>query len=109
MNAPLKHNTDLSLVFLDCLDKVGRHDLVAINPESGALSCATFGHDEPEALRRWIDERQGRLNLYLSVNAARDSAAKHERLDKQNIGALRAVVADVDCKKTRDGTPGAPL
>jgi hypothetical protein len=106
-------NTDMAMGFLEGLDKYGRHDLVAINPylPGGDVECATFLPCQRTEMRAWIDGRQGKCNLYTSVNRARDAAPKNERLhgdDKKKnqlstIGYLRAIVVDIDPAKIKDG------
>src|SRR5450759_585161 len=78
MTAPVP-NTDLAVLFLVGLDKYGRHDLVAINPyvPGGDVECATFLSNQRAEMRAWIDARQGKRNLYTSVNQARDDAPKN--------------------------------
>ena len=103
-----KPNTDLSLAFLDILDKNGRHDLCAIHPDlpngaSGKLEAATFLPDDHGDLREWIDAQQGKRNVYVSVNRARDDESVDWRLSKDDIGVIRAIYADIDPKKVGGG------
>jgi Protein of unknown function (DUF3987) len=103
-----KPNTDLSLAFLDILDKNGRHDLCAIHPDlpngvSGKLEAATFLPDDHGDLREWIDAQQGKRNVYVSVNRARDDESVDWRLSKDDIGVIRAIYADIDPKKVSGG------
>src|SRR5437867_334037 len=103
-------NTDLAIAFLDTLDPYpdARWDLAAIDPVAGAIECATFLRRDREKMRRWIDMRQGKKNLYTSVNRARDDAPHNVRLnqkDHQHIGMIRAIVADIDPKKIKEGDP----
>jgi Protein of unknown function (DUF3987) len=112
MTAPVP-NTDTAVAFLVGLDKDGRHDLVAINPYvlGGDVECATFLPNQCGEMRAWIDARQGKRNLYTSVNQARDDAPKNKRLrgeDKKKnqsstIGYLRAIVVDIDPTKIKGG------
>src|SRR5262249_16342460 len=103
-------NTDLAMGFLEGLDPRGRHDLVAIDPDlpngaAGKIECATFLPKEREKMRTWIDARQGKKNLYESVNRARDDATHNVRLSQKEIGYIRAIVADVDVPKIKGGDP----
>jgi hypothetical protein len=101
-------NTNVAVAFLRGLDPKGRHDLVAINPylEEGhpdKIEAATFLADEHDKMRVWINARQGRKNLYTSVNRARDDAPRNKRLSAENIGMIRAIVADIDPSKIKGG------
>lgn len=116
MNAPfpIKPNTEVALAFLQGLDLHGRHDLVAIDPllpkgAPGKIECATFFPGEWEQMRRWLDARQGRKNLYTSVNQARDDVPRNKRLSgptEQNprgdFAMIRGLVADIDAAKIDD-------
>ena len=64
-----QHDTDAAIDFLIDLDPEGRHDLAALDPNTpGKPDCATFLPAEHKKMRRWIEARQGKLNLYSSVN-----------------------------------------
>jgi hypothetical protein len=89
-------NTALAMGFLDGLDPSGRHDLAAINPETERIECATFLPNEREKAARWVDVRQGKVNLYVSVNRARKDAPRDKRLSGNDIAAIRAITADID-------------
>jgi hypothetical protein len=105
-------NTDLAMVFLNELDphSDARWDLVAINPEPpkgalGKIECATFLRQDLEKMRRWIDQRQGKKNLYTSVHRARPEVPHNVRLNHKTgkqIGKLRAIPGDIDVKKIKD-------
>jgi hypothetical protein len=101
-------NTDLAVGFLNARPAQYRHDLAAIDPVSGRIEAATFtavqGGKEPwHNARRWIDARQGKVNLYYSVNAAKPDAPLNQRLNKERVGTLHAIVADLDPSKVKGG------
>jgi hypothetical protein len=99
-------DTNLALGFLDGLDSCGRHDLVAIHPDSGRVECVTvLFPNEREKARRWIDARQGKANLYASVNRARDDVSRDKRLSGEDIGLIRAIPVDMDVPKLKGGEP----
>jgi hypothetical protein len=89
-------NTDMALGFLDGLDSSGRHDLATFEPPD----CATFFFpNEREEARRWIEARQGKKSIYVSVNRGRENAPRDKRLnheERKEIGSVRAIVADID-------------
>jgi Protein of unknown function (DUF3987) len=95
-------NTDLAVAFLSALDGKGRHDLTAIRPKGG-IETATFTARTLESARRWIDARQGVANLYYSVNGANPDAPFNNKLKKEHIGFIRAVVIDLDPVKVKGG------
>jgi hypothetical protein len=99
-------NTELALAFLDILDPKGRHDLFAIHPDlkerqPGKTEASTFLADERADTRDWINEEQGRRNIYYTVNQAKDFESLEQRLKKSDIGQIRAIVADVDAAPQR--------
>jgi AAA domain len=106
---PNQHDTEVAVEFLDDLDSNGRHDLTAMNPDKRTLDNATFVFPEDRdngKAASWIEERQGRLNLYLSVNRACDSASPNTRLnynERKEIGWIRAIVSDIDVPKKKGG------
>jgi hypothetical protein len=94
-------NTDLAIAVLNGLDSNGRHDLATFDPPD----CATFFFpNDCEKARRWIDARQGKTNLYVSVNRARKEAPSDKRLSGKDIATIRAIVADIDIPKKGDST-----
>jgi Protein of unknown function (DUF3987)/RepB DNA-primase from phage plasmid len=102
-------NTELAVAFLvDVVAKTGRIDLGAINPDlpnkhPDKLDAATFFPNQPEKIRKWITERQGKLNLYVSPNQARDDARPNWRLSESSVGFIRAIYADIDPVKLAEG------
>lgn len=76
--------------------------LTSIVPD-GRTSTETFrGTDAGvESMRRWIDARQGRENIYFTVNAVFGEV--ESKPNKGAISAVRAVHVDVDPR------PGEPL
>src|SRR5690242_7243144 len=81
---PKKYDTDAAIEFLMDLDHDGRHDLAAIDPDTGKLECATFLANEKDQMRQWIEARQGKgVNLYASVNRARNDAPRNVRLNHE--------------------------
>jgi hypothetical protein len=99
-------DTDHAIAFLQWLDGDGRHDLAVIDPNSPGIKAATFlSPVQWDLVRAWIDERQGRKNLYTSVNSASANAPVGQRLSAADIGHIRAIVLDVDPKKIKGGDP----
>jgi hypothetical protein len=98
-------DTEASLCFLDTWTT--RHDLAAIDPDlpkaPGKIECATFHFpNEREKAKRWIEAWQGKRNLYVSVNRAREDAPRNKRLNhkkEKEIGLIRAITADIDIPK----------
>lgn len=82
--------------FLRHLDPFGRHNLVAIDPEERKPpEGRTFARQDWQAIATWIDERDGRWNLYFSVNEPTHDAP-HKKLTKSDIGTIRALCVDAD-------------
>lgn len=76
-----------------------RVNLVAIIPDRGASSGIT---DVLESVRvaDFIDQHNGRQNLYFTVNAPADDAPD-KKLTKNHIKSIRAVYADLDPVKDK--------
>jgi len=92
-------------MFLAGLDAEGRHDLFAIDANARTTEAATFLVADGEEMRTWIDERQGRKNLYVSVNRAKEDAPLDRRLNKASVGVIRAITLDIDPVKRKGGDP----
>ncbi|WP_457941267.1 AAA family ATPase [Mesorhizobium sp. 10J20-29] len=91
--------------FLHELDPTGWHNLVALDPTQDIappVAAQTFAPGEFDAMAKWIDERDGELNLYYSVNEPRPRSP-HKKLAAGDIGAIRAVVADIDLPALAQG------
>ncbi|GGE19935.1 hypothetical protein GCM10011390_43990 [Aureimonas endophytica] len=87
--------------FLRALDPDGWHNLVAINPMTGHIQARTFAPGDWSRIDEWIRAFAGELNIYYSANEP-IAGAPDRKLGKSDIGALRAIFADVD---PADGVP----
>jgi len=108
--AKIETRTDVAVNILWNLDPAGRHDLAAIDPllpvgHPAKIEAATFAPSQRDAATAWIEARQGRKNLYTSVNRAAANAAVNARLRKKDIGTLLAISLDIDPKKIKGGDP----
>ncbi|WP_374300958.1 hypothetical protein, partial [Paracoccus sp. (in: a-proteobacteria)] len=81
--------------FLNWLDPIGTHNLVAIDPETGAIEARTFPQPDPSAIAAWVDTRAGRLNIYYTANEVRSDLGARKPT-KADITAIRAIYADMD-------------
>lgn len=94
MSAPTP-NTDAALNFLDHMfDHGAMRHRVAIS-ETGKVTARSFGPMEREAGRGWIEERQGKANLYYSVNALKPSG-RNRKATKQDVARALHLHGDVD-------------
>jgi hypothetical protein len=85
----------IALAFLERLDPHGVHALSAIPVEGGPPVSRTFLPAERGHIPEWVNARNGRMNLYYSVNEPRADLGPH-RAKKSDIVALRALHVDVD-------------
>lgn len=91
-------NTDAALEFLRAFAPNGPWMLGAIDPENPAdVKTAVFSPEVGNAARKWLDERQGRLNLYYLVNET-----KGNRRRKEDVTAARALHVDLDPRVSED-------
>src|SRR5690625_801552 len=84
-----------AIELLKLLDRDGRHNLVAIHPVTGVVTGRTFPPRAGAEIEAWMRKRNGKEDLYCSVNEPRPDAPD-KKLTKDDIGAIRAVVADLD-------------
>jgi len=92
--APAEHAADFLLRFRPA----GRVNLAAIAPDVAGVEGHNFALPaEADAMRAWIDARNGKANLYFCPNEPR-ADAPHSKLRKEHIGAIHAVYTDHDPK-----------
>jgi len=101
---PNELDTREAVDFLRKLDPHGRHNLVAIEPETGSISGRTFEPGQFPEMQSWIDGHNGHSNCYFSVNEPR-AGVPHSKLRKCDIVAVRALHVDIDPR--RDADPDA--
>jgi hypothetical protein len=102
----LRGNTDEAIAFIKWhFGQTKPLHLVAIWPDSDHIEGKFFGRFDEDALRAWIEQRQGQANLYFTVNRPRPDAPSR-KLRKHNIAALIAVCADVDPRPEAESEPG---
>jgi len=88
-------DTGQTLAFLSAMfgPATTRH-LVAIS-EGGKVVARSFKPSENTAVREWIDARQGRANLYFSVNELRSGVA-NRKATKDDVARALYLHVDVD-------------
>src|SRR6185503_7752908 len=86
-----------AMKFLEWLDPLGSHCLVALDPNgAGTPEAFTFAGAQNSHAARWIEARNGKRNLYFSVNAPKDSARPDTKWRRDEIGTVRAFHVDID-------------
>jgi len=87
-------DTGAALDFLDHWCGDGPRVLTAIPPDGGKTATATFGAGDRDRMAEWIDARQGRQNIYFTVN--RVFGPVNSKPKKSHIEAAIALHVDVD-------------
>lgn len=87
-------DTPSAVAFLAAMHPQRRVHLVAIY-EGGRIEAKSFAPHEVEALRRWIDKRQGKANLYWHVNELK-SDVRNIKAKKEHVAAAHFLHVDVD-------------
>ncbi|SFP31544.1 AAA family ATPase [Tranquillimonas alkanivorans] len=86
--------------FLSAVAGEGPIAVAQIVPDAGGVNGATFNLPEQRsALEAWIAEREGRANLYYSLNTpapAEERRGKAGRLTEADVTHIRGVAVDVD-------------
>jgi hypothetical protein len=88
-------NTKATLGFLNhMLGTTAMRHLFAIG-KTGKIVARSFGPTEREAARGWIEERQGKANLYYSVNELKASV-RNRKASRQDVARALHLHVDVD-------------
>jgi hypothetical protein len=92
--------TEAAVAFLIALIGSGLIAVAAIHPEAGGCHGATFALPaQREALSQWIEARQGKYNLYYTLNEPvppEQQQGKNGRVCKADIVRIRGVAIDCD-------------
>lgn len=88
-----QHDTAAAIDFLRRWSPEESWCLTAIVPD-GRTDTATFKPSEEDIANEWIEARQGRKNLYFTVNPIRDR--KTSKPKKPDMAAFRALHVDID-------------
>lgn len=88
-------NTAEAISFLEAFHPSALHHLVAIWP-TGQVEGHAFRGDESEGAFEWIEQKQGKANLYFQVNyvAPAFSGAKAKKADIVSAGYLHVDIDD---------------
>jgi hypothetical protein len=93
------HDTQASIDFLRKWEAEGPWVLVAIVPD-GRVSARCFYPTDATALAAWIEEKQGRENIYFHVN--RVSHPVNKKAEKGDIALVRYFHVDIDPAPGKD-------
>lgn len=89
----MKGNTSDAIQFLQGWTPEGLWQLTSIVPD-GRVTTTTFTHQQAREARAWIEERQGRENMYFTVNPVK--AAKSVKPKKVDMRGMAALHVDID-------------
>lgn len=87
-------NTSDAVQFLQGWAEQGPWVLTAIIPDGGRTTTVTFQPGEQSKMRDWIEERQGRQNIYFTVNPVMRPVSSKPK--KTEIRGMHAIHVDVD-------------
>lgn len=96
----ISDNTKKAIAFLKAMFPDKRINLVAINPHNEIVTGITR-HINDEALIKFIENNNGKTNLYYSVNTPKDDAPD-DKLKKHHIKEINGVWLDADPAKDKD-------
>jgi len=95
------HDTEAALHFLRKWCPEGPWVLTSIVPD-GKTTTATFAADQWQAAATWLDERQGKENIYFHVNPT--LRALTNKASKEDIARLAYLHVDLDPRAGEDIT-----
>lgn len=94
MKVPLIPQTDMAVVFLKAMFPNQRRHLISIG-ENTPTEAASFDPDDEDAMRDWIEARQGKQNLYFHVNGLKPGV-RNKKATKADVAAAHFLHADLD-------------
>lgn len=97
----IKGSTADALQFLQAWAEKGPWVLTSIIPDGGKTNTQTFTASQLGEMRDWIEERQGKQNVYFTVNPV--MRPLQSKAKKTDIRGMVAIHVDVDPR------PGEPL
>ena len=99
---PPQPDSAAAVAFLRLFEPEGPWVLTAIAPDrrTAAPSTATFWPADEAALTRWLDQHNGRRNIYFSVN--RPLRALNKKAERTDIGEVRWLHVDIDPRAGED-------
>jgi hypothetical protein len=101
MTIIIADHTKQAVVWLKAIRPKGPWTLASIHPETGAIAVKSFKLKELEAMREWIAERNGKLNLYIVINVTKRRMNKKPR----EVDMARVDFTYVDCDPLDHETP----
>lgn len=93
-------DTAAAVAFLDAFCGDGLRVLTSIPPDGGRTTTATFIPGECDQMAAWIDERQGKQNIYFTVNELFGPVSSKPK--KTDMVAALALHVDVDPRAGED-------
>lgn len=94
MTKAIEGNTSEAVQFLQAWAEEGPWVLTSIVPDSGRITTTTFEAGSQAKMRAWIDERQGKQNIYFTVNPV--IRPINNKPAKTDIRGMAALHVDVD-------------
>ncbi len=97
----VRGNSADAVQFLQAWSPEGPWVLTSIFPDGGRTTTVTFQASQAREVMAWLDERQGKQNIYFTVNPV--MRAVNNKPKKTEIRGMAAIHVDVDPR------PGEPL
>jgi len=96
----MKGDTQAALDFLQKWEVVGPWVLTAISTDKKSILTKAFKEDDLEQMGAWIDQYNGRRNIYFNVNPSRILMDK--KSERANVEALSWLHVDIDPRVGED-------
>lgn len=94
------HSTSDAVQFLQSWEPSGPWVLTSIIIEGGSTSTETFGASDVQKMQDWIEERQGKQNIYFTVNPTLRPVRSKAR--KTDMAGMKALHIDLDPRAGED-------
>lgn len=96
----MQHETSAAIQFMHLWAPEGPWVLTRIVPDGGRISTRTFYPDQEDAAYEWVEEAQGRENIYFAVNPVRHKLKSKAK--KTAVAALAWLHVDIDPRAGED-------
>jgi hypothetical protein len=96
----IKTDNKAALSFLEAYNPDGPWVLMCISTDKKGIACRTFAKDEVDTMRRWLEDFNGKRNIYFHVNSVTKTLMN--KANREQIRSLDYLHVDIDPRAGED-------